>query len=112
MPPRPSKPTPDRSPPGDDGMLWRILEGTASATGEEFFRALVENLAQAMGVYSAFLTEYDPEHATARTLADEMKSDRRLAGTASTKDQGRRTNEHATVEHIVETLDAEGAPLA
>lgn len=68
MPRRNSKNPPDGSHPGDL-VFWRIVEGTASATGEEFFRALVQNLAKAMGVYGAFLTEFYPEHQTARTLA-------------------------------------------
>ena len=49
--------------------LWNILEGTASATGEEFFKALVENLARAMDVYGAFLTDYNPEAKSAKMLA-------------------------------------------
>ena len=38
--------------------LRRILEGTASEIGENFFRALVDNLARVMGTYGAWVTEY------------------------------------------------------
>src|SRR5262249_22654008 len=40
--------------------LSRILEGTASEIGEGFFRALVENLAGALGTRGAWVTEFDP----------------------------------------------------
>jgi PAS domain S-box-containing protein len=52
--------------PGDaaaevDAALRSILEGTASKTGTEFFAALVENLARALGTTGAWVTEYVPE---------------------------------------------------
>jgi PAS domain S-box-containing protein len=37
--------------------LRRIVEGTASATGVDFFRSLVRSLAQALGVRYAFISE-------------------------------------------------------
>ncbi|MFH0341043.1 MAG: hypothetical protein ACHBNF_02720, partial [Chromatiales bacterium] len=37
--------------------LRAIVEGTAQATGEEFFRLLVRNLSIATGVSSAFIAE-------------------------------------------------------
>ena len=41
--------------------LWLFVEGTASETGTEFFRALVENLAAVMGTTGAWVTEYLPQ---------------------------------------------------
>jgi PAS domain S-box-containing protein len=49
--------------------LSRILEGTASEIGEGFFRALVENLAGALGTRGAWVTEFDPERRRLRALA-------------------------------------------
>ena len=49
--------------------LSRILEGTASEIGEGFFRALVENLALALGTRGAWVTEYDPRLRRLRALA-------------------------------------------
>ncbi len=43
---------------GDDIILRRIVEGTSDVTGEQFFKALVENLAGALGTYGAWVTEY------------------------------------------------------
>lgn len=60
---------PDDEPAVGGTWFWRILEETASATGQEFFRTLVENLARAMGVYGAFLTQYSQGSQSARTLA-------------------------------------------
>ncbi len=50
-------------------VLHRILEGTATEIGERFFRALVENLARALGTRGAWVTEYDPERRRLRALA-------------------------------------------
>ncbi len=49
--------------------LSRILEGTASEIGEGFFRALVENLAGALGTRGAWVTEFDPVRRRLRALA-------------------------------------------
>jgi PAS domain S-box-containing protein len=49
--------------------LRTILEGTASETGEGFFRALVENLARALGTDGAWVTEYLPQTRRLRALA-------------------------------------------
>src|SRR5262249_26732373 len=49
--------------------LSRILEGTASEIGEGFFRALVENLAAALGTRGAWVTEFDPQRRRLRALA-------------------------------------------
>jgi PAS domain S-box-containing protein len=54
----------------DEGTALRtILEGTAQATGEQFFRELVRNLARAMGTHGAWVTEYVPESRRLRALA-------------------------------------------
>ncbi len=52
-----------------DRILKNILEGTVSETGENFFAALVKNLAQAMDVPAAWVTEYVAEYRRMRTLA-------------------------------------------
>jgi PAS domain S-box-containing protein len=49
--------------------LRRILEGTAKETGERFFAALVENLAQALSTHGAWITEYIQECRRLRALA-------------------------------------------
>lgn len=49
--------------------LHKILEGTVSHTGKEFFRALVKNLAEALGTKGAMVTEYKPEEKKAHVLA-------------------------------------------
>ena len=54
----------------DENAIFRhILEGTATATGKNFFRALVENLAIAVQTHSAWVTEYVPETRQLRALA-------------------------------------------
>jgi PAS domain S-box-containing protein len=53
----------------EDAALRMILEGTAQATGEQFFRDLVRNLARAMGTHGAWVTEYLPETRSLRALA-------------------------------------------
>jgi len=51
---------PDGAGLGDEATLLRsLLEGTASATGERFFRVLVEQLARVLGVAGAWVTELD-----------------------------------------------------
>lgn len=49
--------------------LRHIVEGTARATGAEFFRALVRNLAQATGLRNGMVAEVLPGGDRARTLA-------------------------------------------
>lgn len=50
--------------------LRSIVEGTASATGDDFFRSLVCHLAEALQVRYAFITECaDSQHTCVRTLA-------------------------------------------
>ncbi|MCB2230374.1 sigma 54-interacting transcriptional regulator [bacterium] len=55
--------------PDDETALRRILEGTASTTGTEFFRALVENLAKAVDTDAAWVTEFDKSSNRLRALA-------------------------------------------
>jgi len=50
-------------------VLKAILDGTAQATGEEFFRALVSQLCIATGVANAFIAELLPCKQRIRTLA-------------------------------------------
>lgn len=52
-----------------DEALRAILEGTATETGQQFFAALVENLAKALSTHGAWVTEYFPEHRRLRALA-------------------------------------------
>src|SRR2546429_115718 len=49
--------------------LRLVLEGTASEIGEGFFRALVVNLARALGTRGAWVTEFDPRARRLRALA-------------------------------------------
>jgi GAF domain-containing protein len=50
--------------------IWTVMDGTASATGPDFFMALVQRLAQALDVPYAFVAEStDPSNTRVRTLA-------------------------------------------
>jgi formate hydrogenlyase transcriptional activator len=53
----------------DEAALRLVVEGTVSETGTEFFRALVRNLASAMGTSGAWVTEYLPEKRHLRPFA-------------------------------------------
>lgn len=53
----------------DHAALRALIEGTVSATGERFFAALVENLAQVLGTTAAWVTEYFPSERKLRALA-------------------------------------------
>lgn len=54
----------------DENQAMRaILQGTATHTGARFFEALVQNLAWALGTYSAWVTEYLEETRQLRALA-------------------------------------------
>jgi PAS domain S-box-containing protein len=57
---------------GASEVLRTILKGTASETGEPFFRALVENLCRALGTPGAWVTEYLPKVRRLRALAFRM----------------------------------------
>ncbi len=52
-----------------DVALRAILEGTATETGQQFFAALVQNLAKALGTHGAWVTEYFFETRRLRALA-------------------------------------------
>jgi len=52
-----------------DRLLKSIMEGTAGETGEDFFAALVKNLAQTIDVSAAWVTEYVAEYRRLRSLA-------------------------------------------
>jgi PAS domain S-box-containing protein len=63
---------PDQGAPTDSeeiAALRAIVEGTAHATGEEFFQSLVRHLAAAMKVSYAFVAEFADINTRARTLA-------------------------------------------
>src|SRR5215467_7599893 len=49
--------------------LRLVVEGTVSETGEEFFRALVRNLARALDTIGAWVTEFLPKEQKLRALA-------------------------------------------
>ena len=53
----------------DEAALRLVVEGTVSETGVDFFRALVKNLATAMGTSGAWVTEYLPEKRRLRPFA-------------------------------------------
>jgi PAS domain S-box-containing protein len=61
------KKTPATDP--EAAALRLVVEGTASETGEAFFRALVKNLATVMNTTGAWVTEYSPEVRKLRALA-------------------------------------------
>jgi PAS domain S-box-containing protein len=52
-----------------EGTLRAIAEGTAAAVGGEFFLSLVRNLAAALGVEYAFVSEFCVDRTKVRTLA-------------------------------------------
>ena len=52
-----------------DRILKNIMEGTVGETGEDFFAALVKNLAQSMDVSAAWVTEYVAEYRHLKSLA-------------------------------------------
>jgi PAS domain S-box-containing protein len=54
--------------PQDLEALLAIVEGTATATGEQFFQGLVQHLASAIGTRHAFVSEFTPPQRI-RTLA-------------------------------------------
>ncbi|HZX43525.1 MAG TPA: GAF domain-containing protein, partial [Myxococcaceae bacterium] len=62
----PAPPLPDAS---VQAALQAIFQGTASQTGEGFFKALVENLARALGTRGAWITEFDPRTRRLKALA-------------------------------------------
>jgi hypothetical protein len=61
--------TQDRSRLAEATLLRQIMEGPARDTGEAFFRSLVQNLAQALGTFGAWVTDYLPEARRLRARA-------------------------------------------
>ena len=53
----------------DSDTLLRLMEGTARATGEAFFRALAANLSAALDSAYALISEFAPTPGRVRTLA-------------------------------------------
>ena len=53
----------------ESAVLRELLEGTASATGKQFFTALARSLARVMGSNMAWITEYDQADASLNALA-------------------------------------------
>lgn len=53
----------------EEAALRTILEGTATATGQQFFAALVQNLAKALNTHGAWVTEYLEHRRRLRALA-------------------------------------------
>jgi PAS domain S-box-containing protein len=53
----------------EDAALRFLVQGTARETGDEFFRALVRNLAEAFGTLGAWVTEYDAASRRLKALA-------------------------------------------
>ncbi len=53
----------------EETALRTILEGTATETGERFFKALVEKLSKALCTHAAWVTEYFPESRRLKALA-------------------------------------------
>jgi PAS domain S-box-containing protein len=55
--------------PDENAALRHIVEGTAAVTGKEFFTELVRNLAAALDVSGAWVTEYLPNERRLRAFA-------------------------------------------
>jgi PAS domain S-box-containing protein len=64
-----SDPTAEADRSHDETLLRALVEGTASETGEAFFRALVRNVARALGVAGAWITELTADGERLRALA-------------------------------------------
>src|SRR3954465_3071747 len=45
----------------EHAALRRVVEGTASETGEKFFRSLVDNLARSLGTMGAWVARLNPD---------------------------------------------------
>lgn len=53
----------------EESILRSIVEGTAGEIGEDFFKALVKNLAAALNVHGAWVTEYFQEERRLKAFA-------------------------------------------
>jgi formate hydrogenlyase transcriptional activator len=61
---------PSESPTRASELIWTVMSGTALSTGADFFPALVQHLASALGVQHAFVAECtDLRKSRVRTLA-------------------------------------------
>ncbi len=60
------------APPEEDPLLRSLVEGTASATGERFFRDLVTNLARALGTKGAWIATFEPKRQVLDAIAFTM----------------------------------------
>ncbi|NUM53082.1 MAG: sigma 54-interacting transcriptional regulator [Candidatus Hydrogenedentes bacterium] len=60
---------PEHNLPTEDTLLRALVEGTATVTGDEFFRALALQLAVALDVTMAFVAEFAETKTRVRTLA-------------------------------------------
>jgi formate hydrogenlyase transcriptional activator len=58
-----------RQPLPDDAALRAIVEGVEAEVGDQFFASLVRQLATALGVQYAFVSELTPDRQSFRTLA-------------------------------------------
>ena len=61
-----------RNPRGEfdeDTALRKVVQGTSTGTGEVFFRSLVENLANVLGVHGAWVTEFLPDQFRLKAFA-------------------------------------------
>jgi hypothetical protein len=53
----------------EEAALRAVVEGTASETGRDFYRALVRNLAGTLDTFGAWVTEFDERADRLRALA-------------------------------------------
>jgi PAS domain S-box-containing protein len=59
----------------EDAALRFLLQSAARETGDAFYRTLVRNLAEAIGTFGAWVTEYDPAARRLRALAFHLGGD-------------------------------------
>ena len=59
----------------ENEALRRVVEGTASETGERFFRSLVDNLRSALGTMGAWVATIDDDRTALCAVSMRMKDD-------------------------------------
>src|SRR6186713_2440984 len=59
----------------ENEALRRVAEGTASETGERFFRSLVDNLRSALGTMGAWVATIDDDRTALCAVSMRMKDD-------------------------------------
>jgi PAS domain S-box-containing protein len=59
----------------EDDALRRVAEGTASETGERFFRSLVDNLRSALGTMGAWVATLDDSHTALSAVSMRLRDD-------------------------------------